>query len=97
MRIQVTAQHISDGMPNDGMNCPVALAIREATGLNGVEVGPTYVTRDDWKGRTEPVTKRTFLPPHVTEAIADFDAGTDPEPFEFDLDIDKLRFESEVK
>jgi hypothetical protein len=82
--INVTAEHIARGEPENCERCPVALAIMDALPGAGVpEVGPSQVTfrvaDDKWAD--------IDLPQAAGDFIETFDGGTaDVEPFTFDLD-----------
>jgi hypothetical protein len=82
MLIKVTQSHVDAGVPCDATNCPVALAIRTATGKKYL-VGPDYVL---------PPRKRypngaIRLPQKVRGFIERFDANHIVEPFKFELPI----------
>jgi hypothetical protein len=73
--IQVTQQHINNGVPKNSSACPVAQALSLALG-------------GEWRagGRIalESVTGAVvFLPPEVEEFVLDFDAGKPVKPFGF--------------
>lgn len=63
--IEVTEKHIKHGIKNSCENCPVALAIKEATGLE-VSVGTTMAKFK---------YKRIYLPQVVREWIYIFDTS----------------------
>lgn len=76
MKIEVTARDIEKGLPEDKCGCPVALAIRRATGLEvsvwcsmSVKVGREYID----------------LPDEAEDFINRFDQGEPVQPFTFDL------------
>ena len=82
MLIRVTQEHIDKGVRDDCRQCPVALAIQEAT-KSIVDVLPmycqfTYIS--DWPG------KAVNLPIEVTEFIKGFDSEGFGLPFTFELD-----------
>lgn len=84
MRITVTAEHIRCGVPCDGCNCPISLAIREQCSIpaGGVDISPlaAWVQAEDmapWKRRP--------LPLEAAEFVRDFDANRPVQPFAFDL------------
>jgi hypothetical protein len=82
--INVTAEHIERGKPEECEWCPVALAIMDALPAARVpSVGPSEVTFqagiDKWAD--------IALPPEAIDFIETFDGGTaDVEPFTFELD-----------
>ncbi len=90
MRIEVTANDIAKGAQDDCEACPVARAVRRATGLPA-EVDSVRITLD----RNGPRRQVLPTPKDVETFIYDFD-GFDAEeedaesyvkPFAFDLDV----------
>jgi len=80
MRIEVGQRHIDHGKRFYCKQCPVALAIQEATGDVTWWVGGKYTWR--WGHPGDPVVP---LSSEVIEFIQTFDRGQDVEPFAFDL------------
>lgn len=80
MKIEVTQEHIDKGDRFSPSCCPLALAIKDATGLYGVSVGADYVTR------MEPYRFIT-LPRRAAGFRKAFDRAEKVKPFTFELDI----------
>lgn len=80
MKITVTKQDISRGIPKNFRRCPIARAIRRATGIKDVKALPGYASV---------LGRYTHLPLVATDFIYRFDAGVDVEPFTFSLPIPK--------
>jgi hypothetical protein len=81
--IRVTLKHIKDGRRRCPWGCPVALAIKEALGIEYLDAYRVYV---DVHHIT--VDRRRFaMPPSVRKFVRRFDAWLvrTPKPFEFDL------------
>jgi hypothetical protein len=85
MKIKVTQKHIDKGTPKYGQLCPIAYAIKEATGKYAI-VGKhsVWFTGDN---------KQVPLPGIATYFIITYDAGCNVVgrnvcPFEFDLDYE---------
>lgn len=92
MKIEVTAEDIQNGTPNEMGCCPIALAVRRATGKPYVSVGAKNVEIGTFTQYTENGTKlgggpenRLDLPNEATLFILDFDSGVTVQPFAFDL------------
>jgi hypothetical protein len=81
MRIEVTAEDIVKGKRMDCGLCPVALAIKRATGT-AFSVG--YMTCCPAGGT---VRDRLELPAEARAFVHDFDCHMQTAPFAFDLDI----------
>lgn len=75
--VEVTAEDIAYGQA-DATLCPVALAIRRATGK---AVAVDAYEADIGDGRA-------LLPPEVTHFVLAFDRGDEVEPFRFNLAAD---------
>lgn len=81
--VSVTPDHAANGKPLSPSACPVALAIREATGASDVLVGNSVA-----KGRRVVfVAGHGYfrLPKEIAEKIERFDLGGEFEPCEFAL------------
>lgn len=79
MLITITQEDIDNGIPNEADSCPVARAIRRATG-QPVRVGDCTI-----------VINREFIyqPPTVRQFVYDFDDGAyTVNPFSFELDYE---------
>lgn len=73
MRVKVTQRHINTGRRNSPWSCPIAKAVRGATGRTA-SVGPSEFS----------VGKRTYrLPARSRRFIARFDWGSPVKPFTF--------------
>jgi len=87
MKFKVTEKHIRKGAWSSTSNCPVALCIREKLGLIchyqiAVTCDYIMITKSDCKDR---FIKK--LPKSVIDCLADFDAGKEVKPFEFEIRI----------
>jgi len=81
--INVTAEHIENGVRENCERCPVALAIMDAfPGASGIYVESRVfsISRDGYR-RDE-----IKLPREASEFIWDFDASKTVQPFSFELD-----------
>ncbi len=81
MVINVTAEHIAKGKRGKCEECPIALALNDATKANW-EVNGTHVY-SLWANNQ--VTRR--LPLEVANRIARFDEQGEMDPFTFELPI----------
>lgn len=83
MMISVTAEHITKGVAHKCEFCPVALALKDATGIEWTVglIGALSVNG----GKCYEIE---LLPLKVRIFILDFDKGEHVDPFEFDLPID---------
>lgn len=82
MKISVTQAHINEGVPKVGAQCPIALAIKEATGANAY-VGNSEIFLDN------PETERGIPhSPTISSFIDAFDDGLPVQPFEFELELE---------
>lgn len=80
MLIQVTQDNIDKGVPSC-TGCPIALAIKRATGASAVRVD-TFPTQVRVNG------KSVLLPESAEKFIRWFDQLGRGEPFEFELSFD---------
>ena len=81
MKIVVTAEDIKKGAKKNKCLCPVALAIRRATG-RAVAVLPMVA----WIKHYWPTQMISYpLPQVAQDFILNFDEGEDVEPFEFEV------------
>ncbi len=93
MKVQVTAEDITEGCPINTLKCPVARAVSRAAGLPASVHWNKILVFDkpDEKGeydsgfREERVFKEWDTPPEVTEQIKLFDDHQLISPFEFEL------------
>jgi hypothetical protein len=76
VRIEVTQEHIDNGKPKLCMSCPVALALKAATGDWYAWAGPTSV------GFNKEVHR---VPTSVQEFMMRYDEGELVQPFAFEL------------
>jgi hypothetical protein len=81
MKIKVTEHDISEGVRRDASNCAVARALRRA-GIAHAGVAGTLVLLA--RGARH---EYVVLPGRVQEWIAEFDAGGNARPIEFELPI----------
>jgi len=83
VRITVTEQHIREGTCQDAEDCMLARALEAATGRKWwVEQRAALLAYD--------LLSAIDLPPAATQAVRDFDAGLDVQPFEFELPVEAL-------
>ncbi len=83
MKIKLTQSHIDAGVKGDCGSCPVALAVMEATGAKeaGVAGGSMWI---------EGYRLITSTPAAIRDFIDAFDAGRPVEPFEFDIELERI-------
>jgi hypothetical protein len=81
VRVEVTDKDIESGVPCDGHDCPVSLAMFRATGLTWFVTGPVAHRGTKRNG----VTVR--LPHGVADWVSAFDRKDEVRPFAFDLDV----------
>jgi hypothetical protein len=81
VKVQVTAADIERGVAGDDCKCPVALAIRRATGIP-TSVGDGVIVID----YATPQQVEIWSPEDVAHFVEEFDLGHDVEPFEFELE-----------
>jgi hypothetical protein len=79
MKVEVKQEHIDKGVPSNGCECPIALALGEMFPDAQVLV---------CDGRIEVGFEVAAPPQEAKEFINDFDDGEPVAPFSFDLDID---------
>lgn len=79
MLIQVTQEDIDKGRAKAVCDCPVALAIKRATGYKWVVFGS--VAQDLM------CTQRVALPAYASAFIINFDLNIKGKPFEFELPL----------
>lgn len=80
MKISIAAKHIKRGLRKSSSQCPVALAMREATGKNwlvGALVARLVEEQPDIP-----------LPEKAKDWIAHWDAGKKRRPFSFEMDLE---------
>jgi len=82
MRVHVTLDHINAGKRTDPEACPIALALCEATGSQGWEVGDDLAHRHDYDDLDR--CDHWHLPEVATRFVRDFDAGRPVRPFSFE-------------
>jgi hypothetical protein len=79
IRVRVTSEHIARGVRRSARNCAVALATYEALMTEG-PLRDTYAV------------EARNLAPEVLAFMQAFDAGSDVQPFEFDLPESEIRW-----
>ncbi len=87
MIIKVTQKHIDDGLRTCAGLCPVALALKEATGLNATVYSQIFL----WEGDKSKGNKYQYdapTPPHVLDRIDNFDKYDLMTSFEFEIDYE---------
>jgi len=80
MQIRVTQTDIKNGVENDLCNCPIALAVKRATGLSVVRICCSWIK---YKGNHHDT------PDAAIKFIEAFDVGKPVEPFTFTLGASK--------
>ena len=79
--INVTAEHLTEGIPGDACACPVVLAVSDAfPGAEDVTVGDLYISM--YHQRQSLLLP---MPADVRVLIAAIDSRKPVEPFTFDL------------
>jgi hypothetical protein len=83
MRVEVTADDIANGKRGLPWCCPIARAIKRASGGSRVSIGTFNGLAYDW-GTAHPAV--FFDLPEVARCfISDFDSGRPVEPFSFEI------------
>lgn len=78
MTIEVKAKHIQNGRKFECDRCPVALAVKEASGDMAARATLDFLE----------FNKRTYtIPEKVREWIMDFDGEEKVQPFTFEIDL----------
>jgi len=89
MIIQVKKKHIKAGKRANCRRCPIAMAVREATGFKGVVVGShiyTNIHKDHiWFNQLGSKSARYKMTQACLKFIRLFDAGQPVKPFSFRL------------
>ncbi len=80
VKVDVTEEDITRGVRGSCTACPVALALRRATGTNWASV-------DDSVMESAHSFNRAETPPEVVKFIYLFDAQGRVEPFSFEVDL----------
>lgn len=80
MKIKVLQHHIEQGKKGSTTSCPIALALKEETGLVW-QVGG-YIYPDDIRGYG---AERYIAPEDAIAFMAGFDSGESVEPCELDI------------
>lgn len=80
MTIKVTKKHIREGKRGFCRQCPVALALMNATNYKRV-----FVSSYSWQLGSG--KQSGTLPQRAQNFIEDFDGGKNVKPFSFDLDV----------
>lgn len=84
MKIQVTQEHIDNGLRNSCFSCPIALAINECNGITGAQV-LLHEIRIRKDCNLYDVNCKTTK--QIRDFMMLFDNGRKVEPFEFELDF----------
>ena len=92
MKVSVTLEDIRLGKKRNPCWCPIALAIRRASGLKSpIDAEPDEAISDDSRrcevgGRTVALRGKVYsLPLEAMFFVAEFDRGNQVSPFEFEL------------
>jgi len=86
MIINVTQQHIDEGIQACANQCPVALALREATNLNTTIFSQIFL----WEGDdTRNYLYQASTPQHVLDRIRNYDMNDLMAPFDFEIDYER--------
>ncbi len=85
MKIKVEQSDIDGGARCNGNHCPIALAIKRAIKSDDVCVGVI-------DGRIG--LREILLPPAAIDFVAQFDLGKDVTPFEFEISLDGVIYDS---
>lgn len=86
MKITVTKADISNGIPEEGAFCPIALAMGRIPGVTNPTVGDIAV-RFCWKTKDGIESRYRTLPPKASQFIQNFDARKPVKPISFTLPI----------
>jgi hypothetical protein len=82
MRIEVTQEDIDNGTKGRCRLCPIALAVRRATGSPDAWVDDTHIMWGASWGAWDGVA---MTPRSAWSFMASFDSGQDVQPFSFEL------------
>lgn len=74
MKVKILKTHISKGLPNDALSCPIALALEHA--YEGVTVNEDTIELNGLEFK---------LPAKAKRFIRRFDDGKEVKPFAFEL------------
>lgn len=89
MRVEVLPEDIAEGHPGSYFACPVALAVRRASGARYVCVSGALVMYGEFDAAADFGTgdslKRTDVPAIVAMLIARYDMIGEMDPFGFEL------------
>lgn len=91
IRVEVTAEDIAKGVPQECNSCPVAIAVGRAcpaavkVGVDGATIDIYAAWDVESDAKSEYVVART--PREVNEFIKRFDNGDPVGPFSFDLEV----------
>ena len=98
MTISVTQDHIRDGRRGGCSDCPIALALADATGIALCSVGYcSYPGVFAWTPKDNGVVSdRHSLPAAVEEFILAFDQLQPVSPFTFEFDLTPIPIENNV-
>ena len=77
MRVKVEQSHIDSGVAVSACRCPIANALRDATGEQDISVCSKWFVIDGYTVRD--------IPPEASAFVHGFDLGNPVEPFEFEL------------
>jgi hypothetical protein len=77
VRVDVTAEDLRHGVPFSPLYCPVARAIRRAT-------GEAWLVRAGWMRREDVAIG---LPREASDAVKRFDMGKRVRPFSFEVEV----------
>jgi hypothetical protein len=90
MLVQITEKHIADGLGTNCIRCPLALALKDATGSDYSVNGYQYTKINkhyNERNYSLDYSTRKNLPQDIRNWIADFDAGRPVVPIEFEMEI----------
>ena len=83
--VSVTQEDIAAGEPCEALSCPVAIAIRRATGLRTYVDEDTIALGERYRGG--PFVVSLPPPPEVTRFVDRFDHRRPVSPFTFTLEL----------
>lgn len=87
LEIDVTADDILNGVREDALACPVALAAMRATGCGHVMTDGDVLRIDESGGET----MEGNLPDSVAEFVSRFDRGDPVLPFSFGVELEPIQ------
>lgn len=98
--IKVRSDHIKEGITGCGLNCPIALAVKEYTNDPDIRVYPSYLhcmtPLNEYMKDKAPILGKYYFSDSLRSRITKFDIGEGFGVDEFILAVDKNHISLEV-